>query len=92
MIIYSETDKDDEKERLDERREKISDEELQFLGMRILNFVNLYSKAINTENPETMYALQELRKMSYIILNRQYDLLVNDVRYMLKPDEHRKFE
>jgi len=54
--------------------------------------VNLYSKTINTENPETLYALQELRKMSYIILNRQYDLLVNDVRYMLKPDEHKKFE
>lgn len=92
MIIYSETDKDDGKERVDERREKISDEELQFLGMRLLNFANLYSKAINTENPETLYALQQLRKMSYIILNRQYDLLVNDVRYMLKPDEHKKFE
>ena len=90
MIIYSETDKGDEKERVDERREKISDEELQFLGMRILNFVNLYSKVINTENPEALYALQELRKMSHIILNRQYDLLVNDVRYMLKPDENKK--
>ena len=92
MILYSETDKVDEKERVDERREKVSDEELQFLGMRILNFVNLYSKVINTENPEALYALQELRKISYIILNRQYHLLVNDVRYMLKPDEHKKFE
>jgi|LSQX01.2.fsa_nt_gb hypothetical protein len=62
----------------DTKVEKIYDEDLQFLGKQLKEYVELYRHNITIFEPEHFKILDRLYEISHLLLTRQYDMLISD--------------